>query len=259
MAAALIATIIFYALTKLYSIFLINKKSKFDSGDILKSLFSFIIMILLIIGSTFGYNKYYNVNYKENNIINIKDNENNILKLISNKDFENAYNKNSSFQLLNKFPIVDIKEGKTLKNIRKELYNNMATNFFNNMEYIVFNEDMDYDNYNYISTAYENRKKYYTKIIDKDQKEYADKLMKDIPEIVDNKRHQYLLSQISIIENLIEEDKKLEARKAIFQLEHLSDSKLKINDEKKLLFFGNTIEYKKYWEKERERLSELIK
>ncbi|OEJ20302.1 hypothetical protein A9495_01720 [Brachyspira hampsonii] len=259
LAAALIATIIFYALTKLYSIFLINKKSKFDSGDILKSLFSFIIMILLIIGSTFGYNKYYNVNYKENNIINIKDNENNILKLISNKDFENAYNKNSSFQLLNKFPIVDIKEGKTLKNIRKELYNNMATNFFNNMEYIVFNEDMDYDNYNYISTAYENRKKYYTKIIDKDQKEYADKLMKDIPEIVDNKRHQYLLSQISIIENLIEEDKKLEARKAIFQLEHLSDSKLKINDEKKLLFFGNTIEYKKYWEKERERLSELIK
>ena len=162
---ALAATIIFYALTKLYSTFLINKNSKFDSGDILKALFLFIIMIFLIIGSTFGYHHYYNINYKENNILNIKDNENNVLKLISNKDFENAYKNNPSFQLLYKLPIADIKEVKTLKNIKKELYNNMATNFFNNMEYIVFNEDMDHDNYNYISTAYENRKKYYSKII----------------------------------------------------------------------------------------------
>lgn len=259
LGTALAATIILCALIKLYSVFLINKNSKFDSGDVLKSLFSFICMILLIITSTFGYYKYYNINYKENNISNIKDNENNILKLISNKDFENAYENNSSFQLLYKFPIADIKEVKTLKNIKKELYNNMATNFFNNMEYITFNQDMNHDNYNYISMAYENRKKYYSKIINKNEKEYADKLMKDIPEIIDNKRHEYLLSQISIIENLIKEDKKQEARKAIFELEHLSDSKLKINDEKKLLFFGNTIEYKKYWEKERERLSELIK
>ena len=97
------------------------------------------------------------------------------------------------------------------------------------------------------------------KLFDKDKKEYANKLMEDIPEIIDNKRHEYLLSQISIIKNLIKEDKKQETRKAIFELEHLSDSKLKINDEKKLLFFGNTIEYKKYWEKERDRLSELLK
>ena len=124
--------------------------------------------------------------------------------------------------------------------------------------FIRVNNDMDYSNYNYLFHAYKNKDKYYKKISNKDYKKEIKERIDKIENEIDEKRHNYLLNEINIINNLTRQNKYEEAKKLIENMEHLSKSKIVLSNEKKFIFFDSKISYKEYWENQKKELLDKI-
>ena len=199
----------------------------------------------------------YNKKFKSYNIEYYNSISNEVNNTIDYKDFENAFTKTESLYLPNMLPIVDLVEAVKVKSIRKDLYNNISTNFFNDM-FIRVNNDMDYSNYNYLFHAYKNKDKYYKKISNKDYKKEIKERIDKIENEIDEKRHNYLLNEVNIINNLTRQNKYEEAKKLIENMEHLSKSKIVLSNEKKFIFFDSKISYKEYWENQKKELLDKI-
>ena len=75
---------------------------------------------------------------------------------------------------------------------------------------------------------------------------------------IDEKRHNYLLNELNIIDNLANQNKYEEAKKLIENMEHLSKSKIVLSNEKKFIFFDSKISYKEYWENQKKELLDKI-
>lgn len=238
-------------------LFLYNVSFKFYRKNIVLGFLYFILMITLLLGSPTLYYTIYNMKFKSYNIENYNSVSNEVNNIIENKDFENAFVKNENLYLLNILPIADIVEAVKVKSIRKDLYNNISTNFFNDM-FIRVNNDMDYSNYNYLFHAYKNKDKYYKKISNKDYKKEIKERIDKIENEIDEKRHNYLLNELNIIDNLANQNKYEEAKKLIENMEHLSKSKIVLSNEKKFIFFDSKISYKEYWENQKKELLDKI-
>lgn len=143
-----------------------------------------------------------------------------------------------------------------MKKYKKELYDNMSTNFFINFENAI-NSEMNYSNYQYVFDAYNERNKYYKKMPDENYKNEIKELLSNIDKEIDKKRHEYLLSEVNIINNLINTNKS-KAIELLDDMKHFSKDKFKLSDDKKFIIFNDTISYKEYWEKQREELLSKI-
>ena len=238
-------------------LFLYNVSFKFYRKNIVLAYSCLILMITLLLGSPTLYYIIYNKKFKSYNIEYYNSISNEVNNTIDYKDFENAFTKTESLYLPNILPIVDLVEAVKVKSIRKELYNNISTNFFNDM-FIRVNNDMDYSNYNYLFHAYKNKDKYYKKISNKDYKKEIKERIDKIENEIDEKRHNYLLNELNIIDNLVNQNKYEEAKKLIENMEHLSKSKIVLSNEKKFIFFDSKISYKEYWENQKKELLDKI-
>ncbi|MEI0798493.1 hypothetical protein R4Q14_09250 [Brachyspira intermedia] len=236
--------------------YLFNIRFKFYTANLIKSALYLLSMLLILIGIPTVYGYLYSNNYRQKNIEYIDLSSNEISNLIENKQFDDAYNKNDSLYLKYIYPLADINEAGTVKKYKKELYDNMSTNFFINFENAL-NNKMDYSNYQYVFDAYNERNKYYKKIPDENYKNEIKELLSNIDKEIDKKRHEYLLSEVNIINNLINTDKS-KAIELINDMKHFSKDKFKLSDDKKFIIFNDTISYKEYWEKQREELLSKI-
>lgn len=237
--------------------FLYNIIFKFYRRNIILAFLDLILMATLLLGSPTLYYTIYNAKFKNQNIEYYNSILNEVNNIIENKDFESAFIKTENLYLLNIFPIADIFEAVKVKSIRKESYNNISTNFFNDI-FIRINRDMDYSNYNYLVYAYKNKDKYYKKISNKDYKKEIKERIDKMENEIDEKRHNYLLMEVNAINNLINQNKNEEAKKLINNIEHLSKSKIVLSNEKKFIFFDSKIPYKEYWENQKKELLDKI-
>lgn len=237
--------------------FLYNVSFKFYRKNIILAFLYLILMITLLLGSPITYYTIYKIKFKSPNIEYYNSISNEVNNIIDNKDFENAFIKTKNLYLLNILPFSDIVEAVKVKSIRKDLYNNISTNFFNDM-FIRVNKDMDYSNYNYLFNAYKNKDKYYKKLSNKDYKNEVKERIDKIENEIDEKRHNYLLNEVNIIDNLTTQNKYKEAKKLIENIEHLSKSKIVLSNEKKFIFFDSKISYKEYWENQKKELLDKL-
>ena len=234
-------------------------KTIFNNIDKVKLFISLIMLFALIPASIYIYRDNYIKKLKKSNIEYINNIGTNILAVsnfIANKEFTNAYNKTSKIALVKPYPIVDIEESKQIAELKISLYDNIATNFINDIKYKLSNYNMTLENYNYLLNAY-NEKDIYKKITNKENRNNSRNFFKKIPYEIDNKRHEYLLSQIDIIEYFANQNNAEDVGKLISSLVHPSKEKFVLDDKKKFIFFENKIRYDKYWYNKREELLTL--
>ena len=236
--------------------YLFNIRFKFYTSNLIKSALYLLSMLLLLIGVPTVYGYLYAKNYRQNNIEYINLSSNEIANLIENKKFNDAYDKNNNMHLKYIYPLADINEASVLKKDKKELYDNISTNFFDDLKNTLNNE-MNYSNYQYVFEAYNDRNKYYKKIADKNYKKEIKEFISDIDKEIDKKRHEYLLSEVNIVNDLMNTNKS-KAIELIDNMQHFSKDKFNLSDDKKLIIFNDDISYKEYWEKQREELLSKI-
>ncbi|ELV04573.1 hypothetical protein, partial [Brachyspira hampsonii] len=70
---------------------------------------------------------------------------------------------------------------------------------------------------------------------------------------IDNKRHEYLLSEVDIVNDLINTNKS-KAIELIDGMQHFSKDKFNLSDDKKFMIFNDNISYKEYWGKTERRI-----
>ena len=236
--------------------YLFNIRFKFYTSNLIKSALYLLSMLLLLIGVPTVYGYLYAKNYRQNNIEYINLSSNEIANLIENKKFNDAYDKNNNMHLKYIYPLADINEASVLKKDKKELYDNISTNFFDDLKNTLNNE-MNYSNYQYVFEAYNDRNKYYKKIADKNYKKEIKEFISDIDKEIDKKRHEYLLSEVNIVNDLMNTNKS-KAIELIDNMQHFSKDKFNLSDDKKLIIFNDDISYKEYCEKQREELLSKI-